>query len=362
MLINILIYSSKNDSYKSYNFSRNITFQHKLNRARNAKYNIEKHDNLFLNTLHYQCSKFAEFNHYNSDIEKEKYDLIIGINYIPEEILNSLKIKKKYLLLCEPKAIMPRVYKKEYLNNFDKVFTFNEDLIDNKKFIKTRLNLTTSKYFKILKNKKNFLSCYFVSNRPNNKSLFKFREKLILWFNNNYPEYFHLYGKDWQLLKKDTKNIFVKIILKVFNYVINIFNINIINKNIIKNVYKGFSRNKIKDGSKYYFQFCIENSREWISQRIFHCFNSGSVPVYFGYKNISKFIPNNCYILIKDQNSFQEVLNKMQKVCANKKIYKKYLDNIKEFIKSERIKEFFLENDVEIIKKNLLKDFFYKTN
>jgi hypothetical protein len=362
MTINILIYSNKNDGYVNYSFSKKINYQYKLNKKRNANYNFEKHDNLFLATLHRECEKFATFDHYSDEINQKKYDVLIVINYISKEILSSLKIKNKYLLLCEPKAIMPSIYKREYLNNFDKIFTFNENLVDNKKFIKTRLTLTTSKYFAVLRNKKKNLSCYFVANRPSDKSLFRFRIKLISWFNNNYSDYFHLYGKDWHFLKKDTKNIYVKIILRIINYIINILNITLINKHIIKNVYKGFSRNKIKDGSKYYFQFCIENSREWISQRIFHCFNSGSVPVYFGYKNISKFIPNNCYILIKDQNNFQEVFNKMQKVCANKKIYKKYLDNIKKFIKSEKIKEFFLENDVEIIKKNLLKDYFYKTN
>ncbi len=90
---------------------------------------------------------------------------------------------------------MPSIYKREYLNNFDKIFTYNENLLDNKKFIKTRLTLTTSKYFSVLRNKKKFLSCYFVANRPSDKSLFWFRIKLISWFNHNYPDYFHLYGK-----------------------------------------------------------------------------------------------------------------------------------------------------------------------
>jgi hypothetical protein len=359
-MLNIIIYSSKKESYLNYNFDKNPIIDFNLNIKKNNNYNIKDHDNLFLNTLHKEIFKDATLNHYYSNPSKLKNaDLLIVINSIPEEIINSFT-KKKYLIIGEPRSIMPSLYKKEFLKNFDKFFTYDEKILNkyNKKAINANLQMTTSKFLNINIRKKKFFSCIFLTYKPNEYGLFKEKIKMIKWFNKTQPLKLHLYGRNWNLIKESiTKNTKIILFLKLVNFFIKKFDIHIFFKKYIKNIYKGYSKNKIRDGANYYFQFCYENDPKWISQKIFHCFMSGSIPIYLGYKNIKKLIPGNCYIEKSNYYSYDLLFKDLQKIFSSRFLFNKYLANIQSFLKSKKIKKFFLEEDVEKIKKQIFKDF-----
>jgi hypothetical protein len=362
-MLNTIVYSSITDSYLNYNFSKNPTINFISNIKKSNNYNLKDHDNLFLNTLHKEIYKTAKLNHYYSNINNiNNADLLIVINSIPQEIINNSNFSncKKYLILGEPRSIIPFVYKKEFLKKFDKIFTYDQKILDTykTKAIYASLQMTTSKFLNINIKKKKFFSCLFSSYKPNEFGLFNEKIKAIKWFNKNQPSKLHLYGRNWNLTREPkTKNIMIKFFRRLINFFIPKLNINFFYKKYLKNTYKGYSINKIKDGSNYYFQFCYENDTRWISQKIFHCFMSGSIPIYLGCSNIKKSVPSNCYIEKKKYRSYDLLFKDLQKIASNNILYNKYLTNIKNFSKGKKIKKFFLEEDVKIIKKQIFKDF-----
>lgn len=60
----------------------------------------------------------------------------------------------------------------------------------------------------------------------------------------------------------------------------------------------------------YKFAICYENIKNqngYITEKIFDCFFAGCVPIYWGAKNVTKHIPKECFIDMRDFSSFEEV-------------------------------------------------------
>tara|TARA_B100000900_G_C20602402_1_gene726266 strand:+ start:5126 stop:6205 length:1080 start_codon:yes stop_codon:yes gene_type:complete len=354
--INIVIYSTKSDIYYKHDFNKNSYLNLKNDYKKNQSFDLSNHDNLFLSKLIYDLRKVANFRSYYEESNKD-IDLLIAFNQIPVNILNNAKFKskKKYLIIGEPKSVLEKSYKKNYLKNFDKVFTFQENLVDNKKIFFMRLNFTVSENFKKIKSKKKFLSVMFATYRPYTKR-FKFRMKTISWYNKYNPANFNLYGMYWYNANIDVfkKNLFLKIYSRIINKIFYLLKIT--NTSVTK-VYKGYSENQILTGSKYFFQHCYENDINWISSRIFQCFFSNSVPVYSGYQKITKQIPKNCYLLKSDFKNNEECDQYLLKLSKDKKRYNKYLKNINNFLKSKKSRKFFIENDIKFLINIIKKEF-----
>ena len=76
-----------------------------------------------------------------------------------------------------------------------------------------------------------------------------------------------------------------------------------------KGTIKQSLKSKLRTIEKYKFSFVFENTslNGWITEKLFHCFFSLTVPVYMGPPNINKYIPKNCFININDFNSYEEL-------------------------------------------------------
>lgn len=78
--------------------------------------------------------------------------------------------------------------------------------------------------------------------------------------------------------------------------------------------YKGPCENKYEVLSNYKYAICFENVknvRGGISEKIFDCFISGVVPVYYGVDNVQDYIPDNTFIDYRkfgDPESLQKYL------------------------------------------------------
>jgi hypothetical protein len=65
-----------------------------------------------------------------------------------------------------------------------------------------------------------------------------------------------------------------------------------------RRVYRGPTERKIEALGKYRFAICYENQilKGWITEKIFDCFQAGTVPVYWGAPDIEDFVPADCYV------------------------------------------------------------------
>ncbi len=261
------------------------------------------------------------------------------------------KGKKQVLFLGENEMLYGHQYKMAFENSFDKVFTWNNKILDNKKFFKYNFSYYLD-FQNFNQSKKRKLSVMINSNKFVNhpKEIYSERVNLINWFEKNNPTDFDLFGEGWnRYLFKYYPLTFFNRFSKLRSY-INI----ILRKNF--RVYMGGVSDKRQILCKYKFAFCFENSDSYcgyITEKIFDAFFSGTIPIYFGAPDIQDYIPKNCYIDYRQFHSTDELVKKLKSIGPKDLI--DYQNNIKKFLKSKRFDQFELTLSTKKIIDTILK-------
>ncbi|MBS0648337.1 MAG: hypothetical protein JSS10_03820 [Verrucomicrobia bacterium] len=230
--------------------------------------------------------------------------------YLQKGALKKFAPKKLLLFAWEPPVYLPQLYSAEYLNQFKRVYTWDDDLVDNKKFFKFYYPVLQPLEKELVPFEKKKLLTQISSNKKSKhpKELYKEREEVIQFFEDK-PDVFEFYGFTWE--KKGYKN------------------------------YRGTVENKISTLKNYRFSVCYENMRDvkgYVTEKIFDCFAAGVVPIYWGASNITDYVPKNCFIDRRDFQSFSEVYAYIRSM--DKEIYESYIKNIQDFLCSDKAKLF----------------------
>jgi alpha(1,3/1,4) fucosyltransferase len=254
--------------------------------------------------------------------------------------------KKLYLMTWESGIINSRNFDVNLHNIFKKVFTYDDNLIDNKKYIKLAYSFNfPNSIGKRYSDKK--LCCLIVGNKSLDHplELYSHRLKLIDWFEKNHLEDFDLYGQGWNKIIPP-RNIMHRAINKY-----NFLNQFLKPKRLS---YKGAVDSKLETYSKYKFAICYENAKDltgYISEKIFDCLFSGCVPIYWGADNINDFIPSSCFIDKRDFESFDSLHEFISNI--SEKEYFQYLDSIEKFIQENKNGIFSVDYFTKTIIENL---------
>jgi hypothetical protein len=350
----IVLISPSTDCLKNYNFKKNPKKEFIKELKKCHEFDMANHPNYILNQIHKWCKiKKIEIKHYDDLKKNEKFDLILSFDVVDHKIFLNCDNIKKFLVLQEYKAIKPYIYKFENHKKFNKIFTFDDKLLNYDKYVKYSGLQVIPKKYKIYSNNKKKFACISFANKPNiNKlSYFELRKKILDFFLDD-PS-FHLYGSGWDkksIIPFGFNNIFNKIFIKLFYFIKNSFYNK--NKKYFK-IWKGYSNNIIKTYSNYKFVFCIENSPV-LSSRIFHTFYSGAIPIYYGLTDINKKIPKNCFVNLREFSDLG-LLKHYLKNIKNKE-YKNFIINIRKFLKSKKYFQYTADNDVAIITQEINKE------
>lgn len=287
------------------------------------------------NMKYYDLKKVFKYHNINlatpdiNPIKKSK--LVIYID-IPEKIEinnNALSV----LIINENQNIYKKNWNKKLHSMFDIIFTWHDEYVDNELYHKFNYS------FKIPKNindvpfkEKKFLTMIAMNQKNSSlNNLYYERLAAIKWCEKNLPEDFDLYGKDWN------KIVFENKLLNYINKKTSIFDF--FKKNRIS--YKGKLKNKSQVLMNYKFAFSYENTfglPGYITEKIFHCFFNGVIPIYLGANNIIKYIPKNCFIDKRDYNNYYDLISDLKKIDEDQ--YYEYLKNIRDFLKSKNAKIF----------------------
>jgi hypothetical protein len=83
------------------------------------------------------------------------------------------------------------------------------------------------------------------------------------------------------------------------------------NYSTLMSIYKGTCESKYQVLSKFKFCLCLENMamQGYVTEKIFDCFLSGTIPLYLGASNIQELIPVGTYIDCREFASWDAVLN-----------------------------------------------------
>lgn len=302
----------------------------------------------------YRLSKYIEVKK-----EFERLDVEIHTqDILPEaesdftiylDFLKKPNAKKSYLIVREPPIIIPDNHDPQKLKCFDKVFTWNDELIDNKFYIKyynQSYDFSKVRTFNFSKKKEGYvLICSNkTSNRPGEN--YSLRNHIIDFFEDkNYN--FDFFGFGW--LERRYPNRFVEAFfnrLKIKRP-----------KNKFYTNYKGEIDDKRAKSSQYLFEFGIENTNNingYITEKIFDPLFSNTIPIYSGSPNISSYIPNECYINIDNFSNFKKVIEYTESLTNDEII--KFAKARDRFLESSKSNVFSSQKNAEIITSLILDD------
>jgi alpha(1,3/1,4) fucosyltransferase len=279
--------------------------------------------------------------------ELKKYDIELNTsdvnknNPISFEIhIDEQKIKHSkiptFLLLYETNNTFPdnfSIDKKKYI----KVYSWDDDLVSLEKYNKFNFPIPKNNNVNIPRfSERNGFCCAISGNkapkRNIDKDLYAERIKLYKWFEKNAPYDFSLYGMGWHAPIRNGvyKNQILFHILDKFNYKPNQFS----------KIYKGSIESKFTALKKYKYVVCYENAvlNGYVTEKIFDSMFSGSIPIYWGAPNITRYIPKECFI---DRRSFVDdaSLYKFLK-SIDEQQYIKYQRAINNFLESSAFQKF----------------------
>ena len=223
----------------------------------------------------------------------------INNKYLDFAIKNN---KPMYLIVWESKIVNSNNYESKYTNLFNKVFTYDDDYIDNNRILK--LPYTFDFPERIPRDFENRKLCTMIAGNKYSEhplELYSLRRDIIRWFEINHFNDFEFYGKDWD------KYVFKgSIFMRVLNKIKPL-------KRLFKLDYKSY-RGEIESKEivfqKYRFAICFENAVDiagYITEKLFDCFFSGCIPIYLGAKNIEAYIPSDCFINYRNFDSLESI-------------------------------------------------------
>lgn len=240
---------------------------------------------------------------------------------------NLARVPKDQLVLVifEPPTVQPELYDPKIQAMFGKIFTWDDDLVDNKKFFKFHYPVLRDQVAKIPSfEEKKF--CVMIARRLTSKhpkELYSHRFKMIKFFEDKPSGEFDLFGYFWE--KKKLKN------------------------------WRGvLHSDKLEKMKEYKFAICYENMcdvRGYVTEKIFDCFAAAVIPVYWGASNVVDYIPADCFIdrrNFADEEAVYQFLKKM-----TKEEYEGYLERIQNFLQSDRARVFSKESFVDTYLSNL---------
>jgi len=251
--------------------------------------------------------------------------------------------KKLYLIIFESDLIKPDNWDKGNHKYFEKIFTWNDSLVDGKKYFKYYWPNKLPKDEKFDLSRKSKFCTLIAGNKEsdNPRELYSKRVEAIRWFERNHPHDLDLFGMGWESKRK--KSALRKLLYN--NPRIR----SVLDKNYFPS-YRGKIERKRAVLSQYRFSICYENARDipgYITEKIFDCLFARVIPVYWGAPDIEKFIPRNVFIDKRDFASYEDLYSYMKNMSA--KEFQGYQDNMERFLKSETIRRFSAENFADTI-------------
>lgn len=264
-----------------------------------------------------------------NDIEVS--DIVIFINMPSQDneyYKKSKKLRKKIYVIINELDLIHTNNKHRNWIQADKVFTYQDDFVDNKAIFKLNYSFIFPKQIEqkvTFNNKKLAVLIAGNKNIKDIKELYSKRREIIRWFEKNRPNDFDLFGTNWDKYTFRSDCLIGKALNKV---------------SILRTVfhkpylsYRGKVENKIETMQNYKFCICYENAKDingWITEKIFDCFFAGIVPIYLGAPNIEKYIPKDCFINMNNFKTYEDFYGYLNNMDKN--IYEKYLKEINKFL------------------------------
>ncbi len=238
------------------------------------------------------------------------------------------KKDNRILFLWEPEHVIHENYSKTLHDYFSTIFTWDDELVDGKKYKKLYwpqpclsiqsplIPFGDRKLCSMINAHKNF---------QHQHALYPERRRIVDFFERYAPQDFDLWGASWPSTLRTYRGC---IPVKQPNHTMPL-------KLAIAH------QAKIECLQRYKFSICYENlagKYGYITEKIFDCFAAGCVPIYKGAENIGDYIPTDCFIDGRRFKKPYELYRYIQTI--DEKCFNHYIQNIRNFLRSDQARLF----------------------
>jgi len=254
--------------------------------------------------------------------------------YLQKCIEASIPKSQLHLVITECPIIKPESWLPENHTYYGTIYTWNDSLIDNKKYFHYRWvqNLNgIQKNVPAFSEKKLLTLINAHKTNYNPKELYSLRIQAIRFYEKHYPEDFDLYGIGWnkplniKFVYSVLKGNFMKVPKFIMDFALSYKGYS---------SYKGAVEDKIEVMRKYKFSLCFENMENidgYITEKIFDSLKAGTIPVYLGAQNIQKYIPKGAFVDFRNFSGFEELTNYL--IDMKEEEYHSFIDARNSFLK-----------------------------
>ena len=203
-----------------------------------------------------------------------------------------------------------------------KVFTWNDNLVDNSTFLKILVPQQIEwPHIDSISFSKRKLVVNISSNKFSNNllELYSERRDLINYLDKYHSDQFDLYGFGW-----NQPSIFLQKIAPFFCKTYS--------------TYRGIADDKAQIFTKYKFGIVYENASVpgYVTEKIFDCLRSNCIPIYLGAPNIAELVPSNLFIDRRNFNSNRELLDFLLKIDEDE--YLSYMMRIQKYLLTDNFR------------------------
>jgi alpha(1,3/1,4) fucosyltransferase len=266
-------------------------------------------------------TKFFANKDFKYPLDKEVKKIVcmnIPNHFFRDFKVRSLPKEKMVLFMWEPYIRMRKLYNQNLHDCFSKIYTWNDDLVDNVKYFKFNYPVLRPMTADVVPFDEKKL-CTLVTGYVNNPAkypgehpneLYTERFKAVEFFEKVGETSFDVYGRGWERAPPC-------------------------------NSFRGPCQDKQQVIKNYKFSLCYENCRDvkgYITEKIFDCFAAGSVPIYWGAPNVGDYIPTECFIDRREFATLDDLYLFLK--TMTKERYDAYLQSIRNFLDSDAAQAF----------------------
>ena len=259
----------------------------------------------------------------------------------------------RYLLITEPPVVCAANWSPAEHLRYDKVFTWNDSLIDNRKYFLLRYahNLGMETGLPGFADRKLASMIIGFKASSNAQEQYSARFDTIRWFLRHHPEEFHLYGAGWpSRFRPPVHPLAERFLSGPLDLLLSPF--------YPKNVcYMGRVTDKVQTSKNYRFAFCYENTHSapgYITEKIFDAFRAGCVPIYLGPPNTLENISPDCFIDRRHFGSHEELYAYLERIPERE--FVQYQERIRAYLVSTQARQFTPSHFALVLRNHILAD------
>ena len=107
-----------------------------------------------------------------------------------------------------------------------------------------------------------------------------------------------------------------------------------------RRVYRGVAQSKLETLSRYTFSLCFENVilNGWVTEKIFDCMATGTIPIYWGAPDVEKYVPADCFIDMRRFDNYEHLHSYLHGLTDG--AIQAFRENGRAYLASERYRPF----------------------